>query len=161
MALAAVANRQWWLLQNVEIMSCPVNDWFLKLIQLYQLFPMIHTQGLPSPALAENQDCEVCSVSYCLRVTSNCHNPDFLSSGDFSERHISNVSLSDDVEHISCAWKHHIRHIFKKAVQTVGVHTHAGCEVGKWHWLSSWIFKRLKTNNWTWFTVQIDKYLKN
>lgn len=49
-------NRQWWLLQNVEMTLWPVYDWFSRLIQLgkLKLFPMMHTQRLPSPALQEN-----------------------------------------------------------------------------------------------------------
>lgn len=37
---------------------------------------------------------------------------------------------------------HNTCRIFKKAMQTAGVNTHAGCDVEEWHWLSSWILKR-------------------
>ncbi len=57
------------------------------------------TLSLPFPPLPEdlwwNRDCEVCSVSYCLRVTSNCHSPDFLPAA-----HIFSVSSSDGIKHI-------------------------------------------------------------
>lgn len=118
-------NRYWWLLQKCwnDVVACM---WLIfKAHPTWQrcTFNVCHLQLYKKISY---EDCEVCSVSYCLRVTSNCHK-------DFSERHIFNVSLSDDIEHIGCVQK---QHVLKKISADC---RHAGCDVVKWHWLSLWI----------------------
>lgn len=96
-------NRYWWLLQNVEITLWPVYDWFSRFIQLGN---DAHSAFAVSSSTRKSLMKTVRSVQFHIALGS--HPIATTQTEDFSERHIFNVSLSDDIEHIGCVQKQHV-----------------------------------------------------